>query len=131
LTGIRPDGVKAQIGLNYAAKMTAEDGRRGNLPPRPWDTGVPLSQQAAAMWSTPRASDGAKGGPGQTFGAGGTPLPAQASGAMPPGSAERTEKPVGSLNPEFVAWMLGYPPEWLECAPSRSSLKASKIGSAS
>jgi hypothetical protein len=28
-------------------------------------------------WSTPRASDGAKGGPNQSFGAGGQPLPAQ------------------------------------------------------
>lgn len=29
-------------------------------------------------WSTPRASDGAKGSPGQAFGGGGIPLPAQA-----------------------------------------------------
>lgn len=33
--------------------------------------------EAAAPWSTPRASDGEKGGPNQSFGAGGTPLPAQ------------------------------------------------------
>ena len=33
-----------------------------------------------ASWSTPKASDGAKGGPGQSYGAGGTPpLPAQAA----------------------------------------------------
>jgi hypothetical protein len=32
----------------------------------------------AAHWSTPRASDGEKGGPNQSFGAGGQPLPAQA-----------------------------------------------------
>ena len=32
----------------------------------------------AALWSTPRASDGEKGGPNQSFGAGGMPLPAQA-----------------------------------------------------
>lgn len=31
----------------------------------------------AAYWSTPRASDGEKGGPNQAFGAGGQPLPAQ------------------------------------------------------
>ena len=30
-----------------------------------------------AGWSTPRASDGEKGGPNQSFGAGGTPLPSQ------------------------------------------------------
>lgn len=32
----------------------------------------------AAYWSTPRASDGEKGGPNQAFGAGGQPLPARA-----------------------------------------------------
>lgn len=38
----------------------------------------PLNAQAN-LWSTPRASDGDKGGPNQSFGAGGTPLPAQAA----------------------------------------------------
>jgi hypothetical protein len=33
--------------------------------------------QAIAIWSTPRASDGEKGGPNVSFGAGGQPLPAQ------------------------------------------------------
>ncbi len=33
------------------AAPTAEDGRRGDLPPRPQDTGVPLSQQAALCGS--------------------------------------------------------------------------------
>ena len=32
-----------------------------------------------AIWGTPRASDGEKGGPNQSFGAGGMPLPAQAA----------------------------------------------------
>lgn len=32
-----------------------------------------------ALWGTPRASDGEKGGPNQSFGAGGTPLPSQAA----------------------------------------------------
>lgn len=32
---------------------------------------------ALATWSTPRASDGEKGGPNQSFGAGGQPLPSQ------------------------------------------------------
>lgn len=33
------------------------------------------------------------------------------------GSSEQTEKR-GALNPEFVSWLMGYPPEWLSCAPS-------------
>lgn len=36
-----------------------------------------------------------------------------------------TEKP-GALNPEFVSWLMGFPPEWVNCAPSvtRSSRKS-------
>ena len=37
---------------------TAQDGRRGGKPPRPHDTGIPLSQQVAlAGWATPAARD--------------------------------------------------------------------------
>ena len=40
---------------------TAQDGARGNTPPRPQDTGVPLSQMAAlAGWASPCATDGSK-----------------------------------------------------------------------
>lgn len=38
------------------------------------------AQSHAELWSTPRALDGEKGGPNMSFGAGGTPLPAQAAG---------------------------------------------------
>lgn len=37
-----------------------------------------------SQWSTPRASDGEKGGPNVAFGAGGQPLPAQAASASWP-----------------------------------------------
>lgn len=46
----------------------------------PSDPQVGLPDQVvatASYWSTPRASDGEKGGPNQAFGAGGQPLPAQ------------------------------------------------------
>lgn len=73
-----------------------------------------------------------EGGPNMSFGAGGTPLPSQAahSGATPSGSLEPTEK-LGALNPEFVSWLMGYPPEWLSCAPSatRSSHKSQRSSS--
>lgn len=39
-----------------------------------------LPNFVAHSWSTPRASDGEKGGPNQSFGGGGVPLPAQAVG---------------------------------------------------
>lgn len=39
-----------------------------------------LALGITSSWSTPKATDGAKGGPGQSYGAGGTPpLPAQAA----------------------------------------------------
>lgn len=40
--------------------------------------GTPLAM-AAKIWSTPRSSDGEKGGPNQSFGAGGIPLASQVS----------------------------------------------------
>jgi hypothetical protein len=47
--------------------------------PKDPQVGLPDQVMAtAAYWSTPRASDGEKGGPNQSFGAGGQPLPAQA-----------------------------------------------------
>jgi hypothetical protein len=77
------------------ATPTAQDHSRGGLPPRPHDTGVPLSQMVAL-----------------------------ASGPTPTGSPAATGKP-GQLNPAFSLWLMGYPPEWGSCAPlaTRSSRK--------
>lgn len=51
--------------------------------------GVTLND-AIMMWSTPRSSDGEKGGPNQAFGAGGVPLPAQAYQWATPSVADTT-----------------------------------------
>lgn len=49
-----------------------------------------LDYATEQLWSSPRASDGEKGGPNQSFGAGGTPLPAQAVQWATPSVADTT-----------------------------------------
>jgi hypothetical protein len=56
----------------YKGSLSA-GGRRSNL-----NDAAAMVAHHTAMWSTPRASDGEKGGPNMSFGAGGQPLPAQA-----------------------------------------------------
>jgi len=91
----------------------------------------PLNEVAkAALWSTPRASDGEKGGANQSFSGGGQPLPAQAAmafGRTMNGSSDQTTRR-GALNPDFVAWLMGIRPEYLNSVPweTRSSAKSSK-----
>lgn len=101
----------------------------------------------ASLWSTPRATDGEKGGPNMSFGAGGQPLPAQAYWSTPtslapakngnneagnsaglvairhqalgttPNGPSAPTEKRGGLNPEFVCWLMGYPAAWLFAAP--------------
>ena len=86
----------------------------------------PLSE-FVGMWSTPRASDGEKGGPNQSY----TtimlpPLPAQATSfrPAPPTSTDgETSSPERrSLNPLFVEWLMGWPPGWTSFACSATAL---------
>lgn len=76
----------------------------------------PLREIIFALWSTIRATDGAKGGPNMSFGAGGSPLPSQISKIGSTFNAP-TENGVGSLHPQFAGWELGLPPEYINCAP--------------
>ena len=65
-----------------------------------------------------RATDGEKGGPNQSFVAEGSPLPSQVCQTALSSSNAPTESTGGSLHPEFAGWEMGFPPEFLNCAPS-------------
>jgi len=92
-----------------------------------------LSGQVMAMWPTPSASGfeakdperllqrraecKERTGNGNGFGLTlGQFACLEAHGVDTAGSSATTEKP-GALAPEFVAWLMGFPPEWLACAP--------------
>jgi len=79
---------------------------------------VAIRAHALAMWPTAAAADAHKGAQKYTPDKGMTLAPAvyHHLGSRTPGSSATTEKP-GALAPEFVAWLMGFPPEWLECAP--------------
>lgn len=80
-------------------------------------------EDQAEHWATPRATDGEKGGPNQSFGAGGTPLPAMATTFhyLHPDHqttlGQQFSKERRSLNPLFVEWLMGWPIGWTACEP--------------
>ena len=94
--------------------------------PRQVHHGIQLANQAAGMWPTPCSSDDRDRGrwedPAiQRRVAMGKQVMlsmlAQGSGAAIDGPLAQTEKR-GALNPAFVCWLMGFPPEWESCAPT-------------
>lgn len=71
---------------------TAQDCSRGVLPPRPQDTGIPLTQQVAGL---------------------------RIGGTQSSSNAETGSKGGFRLNPHFSRWLMGFPPEWQQAAPWR------------
>ena len=100
---------------------TAVDGRRGNLPRRPTDTGVPLSPVTMSGWATPKAqrpdqdSHFARGNP--TIGA---QASLTASGETRIGYSARdgivTIGNGAQLNPEHSRWLQALPIAFSSCA---------------
>lgn len=87
MTGGEPVNLHEQCYLAGWVSPTAQDSERGTKPPRPTDTGVPLSQQVAGLGATAESS-----------------------------SAETGKLGGYQLNANFSRWLMGYRPEWSSCA---------------
>lgn len=128
---------------------TAQDHSRGGLPPRPQDTGIPLSQQVTMLtgWATPRREDsestGAHNGTPDTLhsqtqlSGWATPQHCDGRGATGPASKNRelgrdvlsstaaTAKPAASaINPAMSRWLMGFPPSWDQHSPGFADWRA-------
>ncbi len=125
------DTLSAQVGQDLVGWVspTAQDGSRGDKPPRPQDTGVPLSQQVVMVgWSTPKATD-AKGDTYEATENRRTELRKQAHGLTSTSSPAGTENR-GALNPAHSRWLQGFPVAWCQAAirASRKLKPARKRG---
>lgn len=79
---------------------------------------VAIRAHLVHLWNTPVADD--TGMRTKPYAQGGTALSLMAAttlGLAPTGLSATTEKP-GALDPTFVAWLMGFPLAWLECAPA-------------
>lgn len=126
------------------ATPTATDSKRGVKPPRPTDTGVPLTQMAGLSgWPTPVANDDNKTPEAhlamkKRMGGNRTSITSlqvmskyteatrlTASGEILTGSSARMDAGV-RLNPALPRWLMSLPPEWCQAAPVGAPQQARK-----
>lgn len=131
-TGINPDGSERSrldqlprvANLCGWVSPTAQDASRGSLPPRPQDTGIPLSQQVATLagWPTPQVHQGPNNSENRGINHGGrrpreTPQNVQdligQDLKLSPAETENSAASPQRLNPYFSSYLMGFPTSWV------------------
>lgn len=110
------------------ATPTARDRKNGKASEETHERNArPLNEVAVQMagWATPRMEDGESCGnhPGKMDSLTGMTRVLGTNGSL---SDPTQPVSIGGLNPEFVCWLQGYPPEYLSCAPSAIALSRKK-----
>ncbi len=130
-TGIMHGGTSLTNAARMATWATpkAEDAESAGMRHSRGVADTLTAQSSLSSWATPSARDHKDSSDPATWNCTEErdrmdQLPRQAFGAMPKGFPAETEKP-GQLNPALRRWLMGYPPEWDDCAASvtRSSLR--------
>ena len=117
----RRDRLKKEHGNGNGAGLTLGAAAQLAGYPTPTKVNAEGGQVAKDLTVTGRRPDGSKA----------TVSLHQVARALPTSSSAPTDGGAGSLNPAFSLWLMGYPPLWMDVAPSRESVRSEASGTPS